>query len=82
MSCSPEPRKLESSQAENRSGIWTTGLTCLRPPAHKVTLTVNREGIRLLDETAVDVWEGEVGGQLNVCVFLGEGLGRHESIIL
>lgn len=41
VSCSPKPRKLQSSQAENRSGNWTTGFTCLRPRAHKVTPTVN-----------------------------------------
>ncbi len=51
VSCSPKPRKLQSSQAENRSGIWTTGFTCLTPWAHKGTATVNEEGIRLLYET-------------------------------
>lgn len=58
VSCSPKPRKLQSSQAENRSGIWTTGFTCPRPRAHKVTPTVNEDGFRLLYETVVYVYGG------------------------
>lgn len=45
VSCSPKPRKLQSSQAENRSGIWTTGFTCLRPRAHKVTPPQRRKAL-------------------------------------
>lgn len=55
ISCTPKLRKLQPNQAENRSGIWTTGFTFLRPQAHNFTPTVNEEGIKLLYETVVDV---------------------------
>lgn len=52
VTCSLKPRKLQSSQAENRRGIWTTGLTCLRAEAHKATSTVNEDHVQVLYITA------------------------------
>lgn len=57
ISRSPKPRKLQRSQAENRSGIWTTASTCLKPPAHEAIPTVNEESVRvMLSEGSVDLY--------------------------
>lgn len=56
ISCTPKPRKLQFSQAENTSGIWTTGFTFPRRQAREATPTANEESIKWLYETAVYDW--------------------------
>lgn len=70
VSCYLKPRELQSSQAENRSGIWTSGLTCLWPSAHKVTPSFDERGITLLYETAVIVC-GSVKTGVCICAWGG-----------